>query len=79
MEVGRGAPGISIPIFLVIWVLVLKVCGSPAFKWHSGHVVYSSLVLVIGVTVLENLVTYSAYYRSTIAIRLVFKVAPEPG
>ena len=40
---------------------------------------YSSLVLVTGVTVLEDLVTYSAYYRSTIAIRLVFKVSPEPG
>ena len=40
---------------------------------------YSSLVLFPGVTVLEELVTYSAYYRSTIAISLVSKVAPEPG
>ena len=40
---------------------------------------YGSLVLVIGMAVLEDLATYSAYYRSTIAIRLVFKVSPEPG
>ena len=32
VKVERGAPGISIPIFLIIWVLVLKVCGSPVFK-----------------------------------------------
>ena len=79
VKVGRGAPGISIPIFLIIWVLVLKVCGSPAFKLHSGHLVYGSLVLVIGMAVLEDLATRSTDYRSTITIRLVFKESPEPG
>ena len=32
VKVERGATGISIPIFLIIWVLVLKVCSSPVFK-----------------------------------------------
>ena len=40
---------------------------------------YGSLVLVIGVAVLEDLATRSTDYRSTITIRLVFKESPEPG
>ena len=82
MTLDGGVPGIFIPLFLIVRELVLKVCGSPVSKrpWFpSGYVVYSSLVLFQGVAVLEQLITYSACYRTTIAISLVSKVAPELG
>ena len=60
MTLDRGVPGISIPIFLIICELVLKVRGSPVSKrpgFPSEYVVYSSLVLFQGVAVFEQLIT----------------------